>query len=44
MDEGRFSEEKLHAWVDGETGLESQAIAREVATCAQSQAEVESGS
>jgi len=42
MDEGRFSEEKLHAWVDGETGLESQAIAREVATCAQSQAEVES--
>ena len=42
MDEGRFPDEKLHAWVDGETGLESQAIARELETCSQSREEVES--
>ena len=42
MDEGRFSDEKLHAWVDGETGLESEAIASEVNRCARSRLEVES--
>jgi len=42
MDEGKFSDEKLHAWVDGEAGLESDAVAREVDACARSQAEVKS--
>jgi len=42
MDEETFSDEKLHAWVDGEAGLQSDAIAREVAASPESRAEVES--
>lgn len=42
MDEGKFSDKQLHAWLDGETGLESEAIAREVEACPSSRAEVES--
>ena len=42
MDERKFSDKNLHAWVDGELEQESDLIAREVSQCAESQAEVAS--
>lgn len=42
MDERKFSDKKLHAWVDGELDEGSGSIADEVSQCAESQAEVAS--